>query len=399
MADGAMDPEAGFRAEVRAWLAEHLPDHLREVGRKAVSVFTERDPGLEWQRILAAEGWAAPAWPVEYGGPGWDERRQQVFADECARAGAPNLAPMGLRMVAPCIMRFGSPEQKAHHLPRILSGEDYWCQGYSEPGAGSDLASLSLRADREGDDYVLNGSKIWTTHAHVANRMFCLVRTGREGRPQAGITFLLLDMETAGIVVHPILTLAGDHELNQVFFENVRVPVANRLGEENQGWGVAKYLLEFERSSAYAAQLRIQVADVRVMLDQEPDGRGGFLIEDRGWRARLADAEALVDAVEAAEEGVTALIAAGGNPGPAASMLKVQGAEAQQRLQKLAVAIAGPYAAVDQAAARRPGGGQGVAPDLSLLAMARYLNGRAASIYGGSNEIQRGIIARQVLGL
>ena len=399
MSTSSVEANEAFRAEVRDWLAANLPDHLRAVGRKAVSVFTEKAASLEWQALLHAHGWAAPAWPTEYGGLGWDEGRQHIFAEECVRAGAPNLAPMGLKMVAPCIMRFGSPEQKAHYLPRILSGEDYWCQGYSEPGAGSDLASLGLRAERDGDDYVLNGSKIWTTHAHFANRMFCLVRTGREGRPQAGISFLLLDMATAGIEVQPILTLAGDHELNQVFFEDVRVPIANRLGEENQGWSVAKYLLEFERSSAYAAHLRVQIIELRTMLEDEPDGRGGYLTDDPRWQARLADAEALVGAVEAAEQGVAALIAAGGNPGPAASMLKVQGAETQQRLQKMALDIAGPYAAVDQVEARDPDGQSGIAPDLSLLAMARYLNGRAASIFGGSNEIQRGIIARQVLGL
>ncbi len=228
-----------FRAEVRQWLAENLTAELREVTERATSVFIDKPYNLAWQRILSTRGWVAPHWPAEFGGPGWDETERYIFASECARAEAPNLAPMGLRMVAPCIMRYGTDEQKTHYLPRILSGEDYWCQGYSEPQAGSDLAALSLRADRDGEHYVLNGSKIWTTHAHFANRMFCLVRTSREGPRQAGITFLLLDMATPGINVRPIVSIANDHDFNQVFFEDVRVPVSGRLGEENQGWTVA----------------------------------------------------------------------------------------------------------------------------------------------------------------
>lgn len=397
MGASVSDDLEAFRLEVRDWLSANLPQPLAEVGRKATSVFTDIGPSLEWQAILHAKGWAAPGWPTDYGGPGWDEARQHIFATECARAGAPNLAPMGLKMVGPCIMKFGTPEQKAHYLPRILAGEDYWCQGYSEPGSGSDLASLSLSATREGDHYVLNGSKIWTTHAHFANRIFCLVRTDKQGRPQAGITFLLIDMTSPGIRVDPILTLAGDHELNQVFFDDVRVPVANRLGDENQGWTVAKYLLEFERASAYGSSLRIQLEELRTMLMHEPDGRGGTLIDHATWRANLGALESMVDAIEASEDRVQAIIAKGENPGTLASMLKVQGTEAQQRLQKMAVQVAGPYAAIDDEAARSPGG-SGVAPDLSLLALARYLNGRALSIFGGANEIQRGIVARS-LGL
>ena len=239
--------DLAFQAEIRAFIAENLPADLQRAGRRATSVFIDKQYSLAWQRILHAKGWVAPSWPVEYGGTGWNEMRRFIFQMECIRAGAPSLAPMGLRMVGPCIMRYGTSEQKAHYLPRLLAGEDYWCQGYSEPGAGSDLASLQLSATSDGDDYVLNGSKIWTTHAHWANRMFCLVRTRFEGKPQAGITFLLLDMNSPGLVVKPIITLAGEHEVNQVFFDDVRVPKANRLGEENDGWTVAKFLLEFER--------------------------------------------------------------------------------------------------------------------------------------------------------
>ena len=326
--------------------------------------------------------------------PGWGETERYIFASECARAEAPNLSPMGLRMVAPCIMRYGTAEQKAHYLPRILSGEDYWCQGYSEPQAGSDLAALSLRADRDGDCYVLNGSKIWTTHAHFANRMFCLVRTSRDGPRQAGISFLLLDMATPGITVRPIPSIANDHDYNQVFFEDVRVPVSGRLGEENQGWTVAKYLLEFERAVAYAAGLYAALDQLREAA------RDAGLMADAQFRRKLSLLKAQVTAIEAVELGVMAAMAAGRNPGPASSALKIQGTEAQQRIQELAVEVAGDYAAPDQHDARQPGSNvPSLTTDFTMIAAPRYFNGRAASIYGGSNEIQRGIIARQVLGL
>ena len=386
--------EAAFRDEVRAFLDASLTPELREVGRRATSVFTDKQYSLPWQKILHAKGWAAPSWPVEYGGPGWGVMQRHIFAAECARAGAPGLAPMGLRMVGPVIMRFGTPEQKAHYLPRILSGEDYWCQGYSEPQAGSDLAALGLRAVRDGDDYVLSGSKLWTTHAHWANRMFCLVRTDATGKPQAGITFLLLDMTTAGIRVRPIITLAGEHEVNEVFFDDVRVPVSGRVGEENKGWTVAKYLLEFERGGSSAPGLQ-------VMLDRVRDvaWEAGLLTE-AAFRARLMAAEIAVTAIEIAEQRTLAALASGANPGPASSMLKAQGAEALQMVDELMLETAGLYAAADQPQARMPGSNvPPIGPDAALTAMPRYLNDRAATIYGGSNEIQRDIIARLVLGL
>lgn len=386
--------ELAFRDEVRSFLDTSLTSELREVGRRATSVFTDKRHSLAWQKILHARGWAAPSWPVEYGGPGWSVMQRHIFAAECARAGAPNLAPMGLRMVGPVIMGFGTPEQKAHYLPRILSGEDYWCQGYSEPQAGSDLAALRLRAVRDGDHYVLSGSKLWTTHAHWANRMFCLVRTDAEGKPQAGITFLLLDMATPGVRVRPIITLAGEHEVNEVFFEDVRVPVSGRVGEENKGWTVAKYLLEFERGGGSAPGLQ-------VMLDRVRDAawESGLLAE-QAFRAKLMAAEIAVTAIEIAEQRILAALASGANPGPASSMLKAQGAEALQLIDELMLETAGVYAAVDQPLARQPGTNvDPVGPDAALTAMPRYLNDRAASIYGGSNEIQRDIIARLVLGL
>lgn len=388
------DEELAFRDEVRTFLDQALTPELREAGRRATSVFMDKRYSLPWQRLLHARGWAAPSWPKQYGGPGWNEMQRHIFAAECARAGAPSLAPMGLRMVGPVIMGFGTPEQKAHYLPRILSGEDYWCQGYSEPGAGSDLASLQLRAVRDGDHYVLNGSKLWTTHAHWANRMFCLVRTNAGGKPQAGITFLLLDMETPGVRVRPIITLAGEHEVNEVFFEDVRVPVGGRVGEENQGWTVAKYLLEFERGGGSAPGLKALLERTRAAA------HAGGLLGDATLRRRLMEAEIMVQAIEMSEHRVLAALSSGKNPGPASSMLKTQGGEAMQLIDELLVEVAGAYGAVDQPLARAPGSNDpAVGHDTVLTAMPRYLNDRAASIYGGSNEIQRDIMARLVLGL
>lgn len=386
--------DLAFRDEVRDFLESALTPELRQAGRRATSVFMDKQFSLAWQKILHARGWVAPSWPVEYGGTGWNEMQRYIFAAECARAGAPSLAPMGLKMVGPVIMGFGSAEQKAFYLPRLLAGEDYWCQGYSEPGAGSDLAALQLRARVDGDHYVLDGSKIWTTHAHWANRMFCLVRTRAEGKPQAGITFLLLEMDTPGIKVDPIITLAGEHEVNQVFFDNVRVPIANRIGEENQGWTVAKYLLEFERGGGSSAGMKVSYGRLCELA------RAEGLMDDPIYRAKLAAAGAALEAIEMTEHRVMTALASGKNPGPASSMLKTQGTEAMQRLDELAVEGAGWYAAVDQREAREPGANLPIiGPDHSLTVMARYLNNRAASIYGGSNEIQRDIMARLVLGL
>jgi acyl-CoA dehydrogenase len=386
--------DRAFQDEVREFLEKALTPELRQAGRRATSAFMDKQFSLAWQKILHERGWVAPSWPVEYGGPGWNEMQRYIFAAECARAGAPSLAPMGLKMVGPVIMGYGTPEQKAYYLPRILAGEDYWCQGYSEPGAGSDLAALQLRARVDGDHYVLDGSKIWTTHAHWANRMFCLVRTKADGKPQAGITFLLLEMNTPGISVKPIITLAGEHEVNQVFFDNVRVPVANRIGDENAGWTVAKYLLEFERGGGSAAGLKVNYGRLCELA------RAEGLLEDPAYRAKLAAAGTALEAIEMTEHRVMTALASGKNPGPASSMLKTQGTEALQRLDELAVEGAGHYAAVDQHEARGPGANLPViGPDHSLTAMARYLNNRAATIYGGSNEIQRDIMARLVLGL
>jgi alkylation response protein AidB-like acyl-CoA dehydrogenase len=386
--------DLAFRDEVRAFLDEALTPELRAAGRLTTSVFTDRGWSAPWHKALYEKGWVAPAWPVEYGGAGWSEMQRYVFASECAEAGAPSLAPMGLRMCGPVLMRYGTPEQKAHYLPRILSGEDYWCQGYSEPGAGSDLASLQLRAVSDGDDYVLSGSKIWTTHAQFANRMFCLVRTEASGRPQQGITFLLLDMHSPGLSVRPIITLAGDHEVNQVFFEDVPVPKTNRVGPENEGWTVAKYLLEFERGGAFAAGLKASMRRLRKVAAE------AGLLPDPAYARRLAEAEIELTAIEITEQRVMSALASGANPGPASSLLKMRGTEAMQRLDELAIEAAGQWGGVHQPAARQPGGNvPPVGPQAHLTSMPRYLNNRAASIYGGSNEVQRNIMAKLVLGL
>ncbi len=386
--------DIAFRDEARAFLAAELTPHLRQVGMRATSVFIEKQHNLEWQRILNRQGWAAPHWPKDHGGTGWTEMQRYIFASECMAANAPNLAPMGLRMVAPVIMAMGTAEQKAFYLPRILSGEDYWCQGYSEPQAGSDLAALQLRADKDGTDYILNGSKIWTTHAHVANRMFALVRTSREGRPQKGISFLLLDMDSPGITVNPIVSIADDHDFNQVFFDHVRVPQTNRIGAEDEGWGVAKFLLEFERSMAYAAGLWADWSVAKAMAAARD------MLNDPHTRRRLSALAKQISAIEAVEHKMMSQIKTGGRPGAIGSMLKVQGTETAQDIQHLKMDIAGDYAGVSQYEARQPGSMvPPIGPDDVLPVTASYFNGRSASIYAGSNEIQRGIIAKMVLGL
>jgi len=392
--------DAAFRDEVRAFLDENLTPELKEAGSLTTSVFTDKEWNLKWQKILYKKGWVAPNWPVEYGGTGWNDMQKYIWSSECARYGTPHLSPMGLRMCAPVLMKYGTQEQKDFYLPRILAGEDYWCQGYSEPGSGSDLASLQLKAVSDGDHYVLNGTKIWTTHAHFANRMFCLVRTDASGKPQQGITFLLLDMDTPGIKVEPIITLAGEHEVNQVFFDDVRVPKANRVGEENDGWTVAKYLLEFERGGAFAAGLAVSAEKVRSIASAEHADTGERLIDDPAFRTKLSEAEIAVKAMEVTEHRVMAEIAAKGNPGPASSMLKTRGTEMTQAIDELAVEAIAFYANVEQKDARTPGSNvEPIGPAYGMTAIPCYLNNRAASIYGGSNEIQRGIMAKLVLGL
>lgn len=391
--------EVRFREEVRTFLSEHLTPELREGSASATSVFCDPAYSMPWQQLLNARGWAAPSWPVEFGGPGWNEMQRYIFAEECALAGAPSLAPMGLRMVGPCIAHHGTPEQRAYYLPRILSGEDYWCQGYSEPGAGSDLAALRTRAVLDGEDYLVTGSKIWTTHAHFANRMFALVRTDPEAKPQRGITFLLIDMNTPGITIRPIISLSGEHEQNEVFFENVRVPQANRVGAENDGWTVAKYLLEFERGGSFAPGLRVRLKRLRGIASRASE-IGPPMVDEPAFATRLVQLEIKLEAIQMTEHRVASALASGQNPGPLSSMLKTQGTEALQEIEQLSLELAGHYALAGARSMNGHGANDtGVGTPHSALAAARYFNSRAASIYGGSNEIQRNIIARLVLGL
>ncbi|MEQ8484708.1 MAG: acyl-CoA dehydrogenase family protein [Pseudomonadales bacterium] len=382
-----------FRAEVRAFYAENLTDELRAARRYMTSVYCDYESGMAWQRILLERGWLVPSWPVEHGGTGWSLTERFVFDCESAKAGPPPVSPMGLGMLGPALLGHGTEAQKAYYLPRMQRGDDFWCQGYSEPRAGSDLAALDCRAERLGDDYVVNGTKIWTTHAHYANRMFCLVRTGRFQRPQQGVTFLLIDLDSPGVSRHPIRFYSGDSEQCQVVFDDVRVPADNVVGREHEGWAVTKYLLEFERGSKPAAPGLIEaLARVRELAAETG--------ADDGLTARLDGLETQVLALETLELRCLAEAERAGSPGASASMLKVQSTELSQAISALAVEAAGDWALAYQpevidARGRLPG----VGPEQALTAAPFYFNNRAASIYGGSNEIQRNIMAKQVLGL
>lgn len=401
-ADDHLTPEElAFRDEVRRFLDEKYTSEMREQNAKQSGVFAEPALAQRWHKTLYAQGWIAPAWPKEYGGPGWNERQRQIFQDECARVGTPALPSFGLSLCAPVIMRFGTPEQKAFYLPKILSGEFYFCQGYSEPQSGSDLASLQLRAERDGDHYVLNGSKIWTTHAHFANWMFLLARTSTEGKRQEGITFMVTPLNVPGITIRPIILISGDHEVNQVFFDNVRVPVANRFGEENQGWTVAKYLLEFERGGgSHGAQLRKGLDECEAIARAERAYDGGSLLEDVAFRRKAAELEIQLMAVDWTERRLNAGRAVGESVGnAAASLKKLMGTELGQQISDLTVEALGSYAVPSQRAAIGIAANEPpVGPDYARTQVAKMQNGRARTIYGGSSEVQRNILARVVLG-
>lgn len=393
--------EKAFREEVRQFLSENLTPDLRAAGRLATSVFADAHLAIKWQKILHKKGWAAPHWPTQFGGAGWSVSQRAVFVEESIRAEAPPLIPMGLLMCGPMLIGCGTPEQKAEYLPRILSGEDFWCQGYSEPGSGSDLASLQTFAESDGDDYVINGTKIWTTYAMHANKMFALVRTNREVKPQAGITFLLIDMNTPGIKVDPIVGLDEIPEQCQVFFDNVRVPKKNRVGDENMGWSVAKFLLMFERGGAeYGAGLRAQLEKVKQMAARQKITATKHLMQDDIFRQKLSQTEIDVLALEFTENRIKSALGSGKDPGALSSMTKILGTELQQKITELAIEALGTQALIWQPEAIVPDSEIApVGPEYAMAAMARYLNARATTIYGGSNEVQRGIIAKMVLGL
>ena len=392
--------DLAFRDQVRAFLASHLPPELQHKVRQHLRL--TRDDYVRWHRILAAQGWAAPGWPVDYGGPGWTPVQRHIFDEECALAGAPQVLPFGVNMVAPVIMAFGSQQQKDYYLPRILSCEDWWCQGYSEPGAGSDLAALKTIArrvqDSEGDYYLVNGQKTWTTLAQHANMIFCLVRTDTGVRKQEGISFLLIDMRSPGVTVRPIAMLDEDHEVNEVFFDNVKVPVANLVGQENRGWTYAKYLLGHERTGiAAVGRSKRELAFVKRLALRERK-RGRPLLDDPLFGAKVAALEIELMALEMT---VLRVLSRGeAAPGPEASMLKIKGTEIQQALTELMVEAAGPLALPFDPAYLDGQREHAIAGDDDAAPLAGYyFNYRKTSIYGGSNEIQRNIISQMILGL
>lgn len=397
---GADDASAAFRDDVQAFLDTALTADLRALAEWDIGAFATPEASVPWQARLAAKGWVAPAWPPEYGGPSWTARQRQIFEEELAFAGAPRLPAMGLQMVGPVIMQYGTPEQKARFLPRILSGEDYWCQGYSEPNAGSDLAALQLQAVRDGDAYVLNGSKIWTTFAQFANWIFVLARTAQAERRQDGISFLLIPMDTPGLTVRPFLSMSGEHEVNQVFFDDVRVPVGNLIGPENEGWRVAKYLLEFERGVGH--QVPALVMDLAKLRDIARDRRGTDghpLWSSPAFRSRYAQLEMQVLALRLTEERLVYQLPTGHNVGDfTASLMKLGWSELAQEIAELIVEAAGPYVCIDQAAAfAARDRSLVVGPANSGIAMRKYLNDRVLTIAGGSSEVQRTILAKLML--
>jgi alkylation response protein AidB-like acyl-CoA dehydrogenase len=406
---GARD--AAFRDEVRQFLDEKLTPALRENGKLMTSVYTDYETTMTWHRALYEKGWVAPAWPVEYGGCDWSVSQHYIFASELSGAGAPSLSPMGLGMCGPVLIGYGTPEQKASYLPRILNGEDFWCQGYSEPGSGSDLASLQMSAVDMGDHFLCNGQKIWTTHANYANRIFNLVRTSKEDIPQRGITFLLIDMDTPGIKVEPLVMLSGEHIQNQIFFTDVRVPKANIVGKIGEGWTVAKYLMQFERGGhAYAPGLTTRLNRIRSIAEAERDGDGTQLIAVADFAAKIASAAVEITGLEFTEHRIMSALSHGDAPGAESSLLKTRGTEISQHLTELALEAVAYYMAPFQPHATRPGGpvpnftppagnATPVGPRHSWPVMAKYLNDRAGSIYAGTNEIQRNIMAKAVLGL
>ena len=393
------DEERAFQSQVREFFQTALPADVRhralhfpsQVGNEKVQ---------RWHKILHQQGWAAPSWPAEHGGPGWSVTQKFIYSEEYQAACCPTLSPFGLSMVGPVLYTFGTAEQKDRYLPKILSGEECWCQGYSEPGAGSDLASLQTRAVVDGDDYIVNGQKIWTSQAHYADMMFCLVRTNTEVKPQAGISFILIDMKTPGLTVKPIISIAGTHSLNEVFFEDVRVPIKNRIGEENKGWTYAKFLLGHERTGiAGVSRSKFKVGRLKEIAAVEAND-GSSLAEDASFTHRLSKVEVDLAALEITNLRMISGLRAGSGPGPESSTLKITGTTIEQALNELGVEALAYYAAVDHAEARNPDVNEpSIGPEHGPGLTSEHLFRRAATIYGGSNEIQKNIIAKAVLGL
>jgi alkylation response protein AidB-like acyl-CoA dehydrogenase len=392
--------DLAFRDEVRTFFRERLPDAIRERTRQWPS-YVPKEEIVTWQKILHERGWVAPNWPQEYGGPGWSVTQKFIFEEEYQAADAPRLSPFGLMMVGPVIYTFGTDEQKQRFLPRILSADEFWCQGYSEPGAGSDLAALQTKALRDGEDYVVNGHKIWTSHAHHADMMFCLVRTDPDApKKQEGISFLLIAMDTPGITVKPIISIDGGHYLNEVFFDDVRVPAANRIGEENKGWTYAKFLLGHERTGiAGVSKSKRKLERLRQIAGAERDD-GAALLDNPDFSARITAIDVRLRALEFTNLRMMAGMSAGHGPGPESSTLKIDGTQIEQDLNEMMVEAMGYYAAPYASDEHRPERNEEpIGPDHGTGLMREHLLRRAASIYGGSNEIQKGIIAKAVLGM
>lgn len=392
--------ELEFQKEVRAFFDEKYPEDLRRKSDNGISL--TRDDYIRWQKILFQQGWAAVNWPLEIGGTGWTIIQKYIFADEMAQANAPDVVPFGMKMVAPVIYTYGNEAQRERFLPDILASNVWWCQGYSEPGAGSDLASLKTKAIRDGDHYIVNGTKTWTTLGQMADWIFCLVRTSSDvARRQEGISFLLIDMKTPGVTVKPIITMDGNHEVNEIHFADVRVPLDNLVGEEGKGWTYGKVLLQHERTNiAGAARSKYRIRKLREKTaskihDGEP------VLKDRNFARKLAAVEIELRALEYTELRTLASVAVGKAPGPESSILKIRGTEIQQAIDELYVTAAGYYAlpfVPDQYDLEFPDAdriGYGTETRSSLV----YFNFRKASIYGGSNEIQKNIISKHVLGL
>ncbi len=390
--------ELAFREEVRDFLVKQLPANLAakvKLGKR----LGKADLGL-WMQILNKRGWYASHWPKELGGTGWSVVQKHIFDEECAAFGAPRVLPFGVMMVGPVIIKFGTPEQKAHYLPRILDGTDWWCQGYSEPGAGSDLASLKTRAVRDGDHYIVNGQKTWTTQAHYADWMFCLVRTDPQAQQQRGISFLLIDMKSPGVSVRPIVTLDGEHDVNEVFFDNVRVPVANLVGAENEGWTCAKYLLTYERTGLAGIGMSKSLLEhlKRVASRELCDGKP--MLEDPLLRWQIAEIEMQLLAIEMSTLRILAAAHEGGVPGAESSILKIKGTEIRQAITHLLRKVVGAKAMpfleeemdLDYA-------GELLHTEYSATPASQYFIMRKVSIFGGSNEIQKNIVSKMILEL
>jgi alkylation response protein AidB-like acyl-CoA dehydrogenase len=398
------DEELAFQKEVRDWLAANMPPEVAEESRRSRTSHVAKERLLQWQKKLAGKGWLCPNWPREYGGPGWNSTQKFIFEMEMARADSPYLSSFSIKMVAPVLMKYGSAAQKQRFLPRIAAAEELWCQGYSEPGSGSDLASLRTKAVREGDHYVVNGQKIWTTNAHYADWIFCLVRTSNEGKRQEGISFLLIDMKSPGIRIDPIYLVDGTrtpmrHEVNQVFFTDVKVPVENLVGEENKGWTYAKYLLEFERGGqAHGPRLRKAFRHLQTLSKTQLDA-GEPLSASAQWREKMAALEMEIDAVEMNEMMFYSSLKTGDAPGNMGSVVKMRGTEVGQKVTELAVEAVGWYGAPFTELRNYDSNVVPVGGDYVDDVSPRYFNTRKTTIYGGSSEVQRNVLAKAMLGL